>query len=161
MKKALFLLTCILAISAAQARVKKFSDMPPIIPFDQLSLDNIQELIGMRDSGFIVELKKGTSVPIQFLTKTSIFSAVIDPDLVITVDKTCYLRVLNKKGYISEDLVQWKKGSKFMRGKSTSRLIPSTNKSGVTLETSVVPYERIKYKWTEYGWAEEGAEDLD
>ena len=113
-----------------------------ILSFDQLSFDSIQEFAHMKDSDFIVELKEGTAVPLQFLAKTRILSAMIDPNLVIKVDKTCYLRVINKKCYMSEDLVQWEKAGKFMDGQPVIRVIPSTNKPGLTIETSIVPYER-------------------
>ena len=142
MKKALFLLTCVLTISTAQAKTKELDDMPRILSFDQLSFNNIQEFIRMKDSDVIVELREGTTVPLQFLAKNRILSAMIDPNLVIKVDKTCYLRVVNKKCYMSEDLVQWEKAGRFMDGESVVRVVPSTNKPGLTIEASIVPYER-------------------
>lgn len=141
MKRALFLLTCVLTISTAQAKTKEFDNTPRMLPFDQLSFDNIQEFIYKKDSDFTIELREGTTVPLQCLAKTRVLSAMIDPNLVIKVDKTCYLRVVNKKCYMSEDLVQWEKAEKFMDGKSVLRFIPSTNKPGLTLEASIVPYE--------------------
>jgi hypothetical protein len=141
MKKAFFLLACILAVSTAHAKVKVFNDVPQTVSWSELSVEKLQEFIYSKNSSFAVEVKEGTIIPLQFLTKTRIFSAIIDPNLVIRAEKPCYFRVADKKCYISEDLTHWEKAEKFLSGKSTLQLTSSPNKPGLTLETSIVPYQ--------------------
>lgn len=140
MKKVIFLFALALTTLHARSKVVTFNDTPRVVSAEELSFDKIQKFIQSKNSDFSVELKEGTTFPLQFLVKNRVFSAMIDPNLVFNVDKTCYLRVVNKKCYISEDLVQWQKAGKFLDGKSTVQLTQSTNKPGFVLQTDVVPF---------------------
>jgi hypothetical protein len=138
MKKSLFLLTSVLAIAVTQAKAVTFSDTPGIISFSELSLEKMQEFIKSEDSGSIIEFKEGTSIPIQFLTKNRVCSVLLDPNLTLSVDKTCYLRIVNSKCYMSEDCINWKKARDFMTGEATAvQLNLSSNKPGIVLESNV------------------------
>lgn len=138
MNKTALFLTC--AILSLNAKVKTFDDQPPILASNELSLEQIQEFTHAENSSFTIAVKEGLTVPLQFLMKTTVFSALLDPNLTLSVDRTFYLRVVDKKCYLSQDLVNWEKASKFLNGSSAVRLVPSTNKPGLTLETEIVPY---------------------
>jgi hypothetical protein len=140
MKKIIFLFVLTLTTLHARPKVVTFNDTPRIVSAAELTFDKIQELIQSKNSDFTLELKEGTMLPLQFLVKNRIFSAMIDPNFTFKVDRTCYLRIANKKCYMSEDLVHWQKAEKFFDGKSTIQLTPSTNKPGFVLETNVVPH---------------------
>lgn len=143
MKKSLFLLACIFTSMLAHAKV--FEDTPAIISVNELSSERLQELIYSKSLGFIIELREGTTIPLQFLTKFSFFSMMLDPNLAFRIEKTCYFRVVNGKGYISEDLVNWKKIDQyFLKGKESILCKPSTNKPGYTLEVSVTPSDDVE-----------------
>lgn len=140
MKSMFFLFASVLSLTTAHAKALTFTDVPRIISLIEISPEKIQEFISSRNPNFVVELKEGNSLPLQFLTKTRVFSALLDPNLTIQVDKTCYLRIVNKKCYMSEDLVKWEKAEKFLNGESTIRFYPSTNKPGFVLESNIVPF---------------------
>ena len=140
MKKACFLFVCFLSVATVHAKAKVFNDRPRIVPLSELSFEKIQELTRSTTSDYIVEFKEGTTVPLQFLTKTRLLSALIDPNLTLKVEKTCYFRVVDKKCYMSEDLTHWEKTSKFLEGKSTIQIKPSA-KGGLMLEATIAPCE--------------------
>lgn len=141
MKKTLFLFTCSLMAVAAHAKTITFDDSPRIISLHTLSFETIQELIHSKNSDSIIEFTEGAAIPLQFLMKNRVLSAMIDPNLMFKIEKTCYLRVVNKKCYMSEDLVHWEKAGRFMSGKQTMQIKPNTNKPGFTLETTIDPYQ--------------------
>lgn len=136
----LFLISALMFSTAHAAKTKTFNDTLRIVPWNELSIDKIQQFTHSKNSDFTVQLKEGTMVPLQFVTKNRTLSALIDPNLMIRVDKTCYLRIVDKKCYMSEDLVQWQTAGKFMEGETTFRFAPSTNKPGLVLEQEIVPY---------------------
>ena len=142
MKKAFFFFLAALTISTAHAKVKVFEDKLPVIPWTQFSFEQVQELTHSHNSDMIVEFNEGTVIPFQFLTKTRLLSSRLDPNLSVQVDKTCYFRIVNKKCYISDDLVNWERPEKMLAGKPTRQLTPNANQSGFTLETSMAPYEK-------------------
>jgi hypothetical protein len=141
MKKMFIFLVYALAASTAYAKVKTFDDVIQIVSWSELSVEKLQEFIYSKNSSFAVEVKEGTIIPLQFLTKTRIFSAIMDPNLVIRAEKTCYFRVADKKCYMSEDLTRWEKAERFLSGSPTLKLTSSPDKPGLTLETSIVPYQ--------------------
>jgi len=140
MKKTLFIFACTLAITVAHAKVKTFPDSPRIVPLSELSYEKIRELLHCQNSPFTVELKHGAVVPLQFLTRNRVFSAMLDPNLTFKIEKTCYLRVVNKQCYLSDDLVHWQKPGRFLDGEAAYELKPGINK-GFLLETTLVPSE--------------------
>ena len=139
MKKSLFLVFCTCIAFSAQAKVKVFDPQPRVLAMHELSLEKIQEFIHARNSEFAVELREGIAVPLQFLMKSPLLSAVIDPNMVVRIEKTCYLTVVNKKCYMSEDLVHWEKVSKFIDGNPIIEIRPNKERSGLILETTFVP----------------------
>lgn len=139
MKKVIFLFALAITALHAGSKVVTFNDTPRIVSASELTVDKIQGLIQSKNSDVIVELTEGTAIPLQFLLKNRIFSAALDPNLMFKVDKTCYLRVVNKKCYMSEDLVNWQKAGKFLDGTPMVQLTPSTNKPGFVLQTDLVP----------------------
>lgn len=143
MKKIFFLFACIWSFTALHAKPKVFNDHPRVLSVSELSMEKILELAQSKHWDCILHLKEGNMVPLQFLMKTSLLSARIDPNLSLKVEKTCYFRVANKKGYFSEDLVHWEKGSDyFFSGTPSHQLKPTANNSGLVLESSLVPYEK-------------------
>ncbi|MCX6989674.1 MAG: hypothetical protein NTX49_01200 [Chlamydiae bacterium] len=139
MKKPFFLFTSALIITCSLATATTFTDTPKIISFNEFSVEKIQEFINAKNSDFIIEIEKGDSFPLQFLTKTRVFSAMLDPNIKLKVEKTCYVRVVNNKCYMSEDLVNWEKAQRFMGGVATLQLSQSETNSGLVLETDIVP----------------------
>jgi hypothetical protein len=138
MKRAFFIFVSALNIATAHAKV--FDDRPRIMPLSELSFEKIQELIQSKNSDCTVEFKEGTTIPLQFLTRTRLFSALIDPNLMLKAEKTCYCRVVNKKCYMSEDLIHWEKIGKFLKGTSSIQIKPVA-KGGLILETTIAPHE--------------------
>src|SRR5690349_4645939 len=100
MKKIIFLLVLALSTLHARQQVVIFNDSPPIVSAGELTYDKIQEPIQSKNTDYAIELKEGIALPLQFLLKNRMFSATLDPNLVFKVNKTCYLRVVNKKCYI-------------------------------------------------------------
>jgi hypothetical protein len=142
MKKA-FLFTAICMIAALHAKTISFNDQLKVVPLSHFTVTQLQEFILSHDSGFVLELQEGSSFPVQFLTKTPFISAMIDPNLTIKIEKTCYLRIAHKKLYMSEDLIHWEKANKMLDGRPSFQLSPSQNQ-GLVVESHLVPdqYEK-------------------
>lgn len=139
MKKTIALLVSALLVTTVQAKAVTFKDTPPIVSLSEMSLEKIQEFIGTKNPEFIIELTESAAIPVQFLAKNRIFSAMIDPNFTFKVDKTCYFRIVKKKFYMSEDLVNWKKADKFMKGIMIPAIYPNPNKPGLIVEGNIVP----------------------
>lgn len=139
MKKAIFLCVCSLITGVAYTTPVIFRDVTRIVSADELSIEKINELINLKNWDFTLEFKEGTNFPIKFLTKARCFSAVLNPNLAFKVDKKCYLRVVNKKCYLSEDLVEWTKAGKFFNNQPnhTPTLTLNQDETGFVVEASV------------------------
>lgn len=145
MKRMLFLLMCNLIFTTAYPKVKFFDPPRSITSLDDLNFEDIQKLIQSKKCDITIELREGAIVPLKFLMKNRNFSAMIDPNLVFRVEKTAYLRLMNKKCYMSEDLVHWEKAGKFTGGLPVFQLKPNATQPGLTLEANIVPYEEIVF----------------
>jgi len=128
-----------LAISPVFAKTKILPPPGNIIPFTEVDSQLISELITGMHSDLVVECPEGTEVPISFLHNTPLFSLFCSPNLSVKVDKTCYLRFVKKKVYMSENATQWDKPSKFLEGRYTAGL-KIDKKSGLKVESAVTPY---------------------
>jgi len=141
MKKSLFLIACTMLATTGFAKTKFFNDTPRIVSLDEISFEQIQEAIQSKSSDVTLELREGTVIPLQFLLKHQVFSAALNPNLVFKAEKTCYLRIVNKKCYMSDDLIRWEKPGRFTGGLPTLQLKQSVNNSGFVLETNLAPYK--------------------
>lgn len=141
MKKAILLFSVAFISLQASQKTITFDTTPRILSINELSYERIQELIQSKDSDFMIALEEGASFPLKFLLKHRLFSSMLDPNLSFTVAKTCYLRVVNKKCYISEDLIHWEKTSRLLSGKSKLQLVPNEDKPGFTLQTTLTEEE--------------------
>lgn len=119
------LLISILFISPLCSReIKQLPEVTKIITLDGLSTEMIEELLSSNHPDIVIECKEGAFVPLQFLYNVHIASLKYSPDLTLKVEKSFYLRFINKKAYMSEDLVIWEKPSKFIgiTGKTKAKL---------------------------------------
>ncbi len=145
MKKiALFFLSSMLVFSPVFARTKTLPSPGHIVPITNVDTQLISELIAGMHPDLVVECTEGTELPISYLHKNTFFSALCSPNLSIKVDKTCYLRFVKKKVYMSDNLNQWDKPSKYLEGRYTAAM--KTDKdSGIIVETNVTPYSEDEF----------------
>lgn len=139
MKKALFLCVCTLITAAAHTAPVTFNDVTRIVSADELSVEKINALIHLKNWDFTLEFKEGANFPVKFLTKARCFSVALNPNLAFKVDKKCYLRVVKKKCYLSEDLVEWTKAEKFFNNQPNNKptLMLKQDDTGFVFETNV------------------------
>ena len=139
----LYFLALMLAFSPVYAKVKTLPPPGNIIPFGEVDSQMIGEIIAGMHPDLVVECPKGTELPISFLHNTVFFSLLCSPNLLIKVEKTCYLRFIKKKVYMSENTTQWDKPSKFLEGRYAAGL-KIDKKPGLKVETNVTPYSSLE-----------------
>jgi hypothetical protein len=139
-KKIIFLFALALSSLHAGSKVVTLNDSPRIVSAADLSFEKIQELIQSKSSDIAIVFNEGAAFPLRFLVRNRVLSTMLDPNLTFKVEKTCYLRVIKKHCYMSEDLIHWQKASKFMEGNEvTINLTPSPDKPGFVLQAEIVP----------------------
>ncbi len=135
-----FLAASMLVFAPAFAKTKDLSETKRVISWTELSSGMIKELAVGLHPDVAIECTEGTTLPIQLLSHYNFFSLKLNPNLTITIDKSCYLRVINRKLYISQDLVHWEKAKKYFHGRMNADVQIGDEQSGVLVETALVPF---------------------
>jgi hypothetical protein len=139
MKKMIGLALLVLGLSSpAFAKDKNLSAPERIVSSTEVDSDFLKEMIAGAHPDIAVECQEGEAIPIRFAHSFGVFSVKLNPNLTLKVDKTCYLRFVRKKVYISEDLVSWKKLDSYCDGKFGAELV-NEGKSGLLLKSHVTP----------------------
>ena len=147
-----FILIAIALFSTTYAKERNASyahrEVKQIIPITDLTSKMTLELLGGQHPDVVVECKEGTNLPFMYLGDFGLFSVKFNPNLSIKIEKTCYLRVVQKsplkkpRTFLSYDLKSWSRASQFLKkGGLLSSLGMSEDKSHVVLDTSLLPIE--------------------
>ena len=94
----------------------KAADLPPvtsIMPALGLESNAARYLTSGKLPDTALEFQAGSELPVRYLLRHNLLSLSYDPKLTIKVEKTCYLRFVGKKVYMSLDLVEWHKPKEF------------------------------------------------
>lgn len=135
----LYFLASMLVFSQVFAKTKTLPPPGHVVPFTSVDTQLINELIAGIHPDLVIECREGTELPISYLHNNVFFSAFCSPNLSIKVEKTCYLRFVKKKVYMSDNLTEWNKPSKYLEGRYTAAMKIDQD-SGILVETKVVPY---------------------
>jgi len=141
MKKALFTLISMLLLTQGIAKEKKLPEVTQVISLTELDTELLNELSSGTRPEIAVECEEGTTLPIHFFHSTELFGIGLSPNLTINVQKTCYVRVVKKKGYVSFDLNRWEPASYFFSGKPKVNLEFDREKQSISIKSEMVPYD--------------------
>jgi len=142
--KALYILIAMLFFSPVFGKEKVLPETTQVIALTQLDTALLNELLKGDHPEIAVECKEGTTIPVQFLQNTGLFGVELAPNLTIKVQKTCYLRVIKKSGYVSFDLVGWESAKHFFSGKSKVNLKINMENQSLLVESELVPKSQIE-----------------
>ncbi len=138
--KTLIQLTCVfvLFLSTIEAKEKVYPTVDKVIPAMDLTAEEIQGLILGMYPNVAIELKEGSSIPLQFLLRHKFFSIQCDPNLSVKITTPCYLRAVGKKVLLSLDLTDWVSPTDFFDGTFVPQIKVSGDKSHILMETEFV-----------------------
>ncbi|NGX26147.1 MAG: hypothetical protein K940chlam6_00059 [Chlamydiae bacterium] len=142
--KALYILIAILFFSPVFGKEKVLPETTEVIALTQLDTTLLNELLDGAHPDIAVECKEGTTIPVQFLQNTGLFGVELAPNLTIKVQKTCYLRVIKKSGYVSFDLDSWESAKHFFSGKPKVNLKINMENQSLLVESDLIPSPQIE-----------------
>jgi hypothetical protein len=105
-----------LAFFAVPTIAKAKTEKPAVervVPITNLSFDQFGEIMLGMHPKVAVEFKPTDPTSMEFLHHFGLFSVQHSPGTTFTVEKTFYLRCINHKFYISDDLVNWTKTNRY------------------------------------------------
>lgn len=138
--KFLYTLVAILFLSTAFGKEKSLPETTQVIAFSQLDTSLLQELLAGKHPEIAIQCDQGTLIPIQFFQSTELFNVHLAPNLTIQVQKTCYVRIIKKSGYISFDLESWENTKHLFSGMKPKVDLKIEDQS-LVVESNLVPDE--------------------
>ncbi len=140
MKKAFaFTAVFLMMLSPAFSREKHFPPLKQVVSMADVDTQMIQEMILGLHSDLAIQCEAGAELPLRSLHHFGLFTVKHNPNLSMEVEKTCYLRCVKRKVYVSEDLITWEKPKDFFSGKPEAKL--KVDDAGLLVETTLVPFE--------------------
>lgn len=139
MKKTAFILT--MMVSTAFARTGRYPPAELEVPVKQviclteLTPQITKELFKGIHPNVAFKCEEGIALPLKYLGNFGLFSINFSPNLSFKVEKTCYLRFIKKKTFLSFDLKQWEKASSFVGNMANTNAGVSPDFSHILVET--------------------------
>ena len=84
-------------------------EIAQVMQLSQVEDDFIEAFSKGEYPNLALELQEGTVVPVSFVSNMGLFSIENFPELKIRIQKTCWLRFVGTKGFISFDQNTWEK----------------------------------------------------
>jgi hypothetical protein len=117
---------------------KTLPEIREVIPFTELTVEKVKELIDGKYKDTAILCEEGTELPLKFLFKYGLFSVKHTPELTVKIERTCYIRrYLKKKVYMSYDLVHWENAEKFFKSEPNYNVGVSNDRSHILIETDM------------------------
>ena len=121
------------------AKEKLLPELKAVVEASDLDTNLLAEWVKGAHSDIAIHFKEGSVIPCRFLIRQNCFVARLDPSLTMTVEKECYFRMFNRRGYISYDLSSWVKADAFLHGKQESQL-KIDRRGALVVEQTITPY---------------------
>ena len=127
------------------------TEVKQVFPLADLNYEMTKELLEGKHPHMAIECREGVDLPFKYFGNFGLFSVNFAPNLSIKIEKTCYLRFVQKNrfngkksstsGYISFDLKKWEKIKDVQAKQLNINFGMSNDKSHILLKTS--PVEKL------------------